>query len=258
MKKRIGAGKSYADILTVLLVIIIIAIVALLGFFAYKIIDKKNIEATASSTNDEFLAAAEANKKRLAKTKNENQVEIPTEVNYDMASSILNDGNLSEIITATEEDQNSDVEIEKTYLGNYEVKGSIDIPKTGCKYPILERVTVDSLKRSIAILDIVSCPELNRKVTDLNVPGTNAFILGHNYRNGQFFSNNDRLTIGDKIKITDQTGETVEYTIYHMFYTTPDDVTFMYRDIDVNTREITLQTCNDDSSERLIIFAKDN
>ena len=256
MKKRIGAGKSYADILTVLLVIIIIAVVALLGFFAYKIIDKKHTDAVASSANDEFLAAAEANKKRLAKTKNENKVEIPTEVDYDKASSILNDGNLSEIVAAPEEQE--EAEIQKTYLGNYEVKGLIDIPKTGCKYSILERVTVDSLKKSVAILDIYANPELNRKVTDLNVPGTNAFILGHNYRNGQFFSNNDRLTIGDKINITDQTGEEITYTIYHMFYTTPDDASFMERDIDVNTREITLQTCNDDSSERLIIFAKDN
>ena len=261
MKKRIGAGKSYSDILTVLLVIIIIAIVALLGYFAYKMVDKKNVEATASTTNDEFLAAAEANKKKLAKLNNkEGETEIQTSVDYDKASSILNNENLSEIIAAAEETerQATESEVQKTYLGNYEVKGSIDIPKTNCKYPILEKVTVDSLKRSVAILDIVSCPELNKTVKDLNVPGTNAFILGHNYRNGQFFSNNDKLAIGDTVKITDVYGDTVTYTIYHMFYTTPDDVSFMDRDIDVNTREITLQTCNDDSSERLIIFAKDN
>ena len=69
MKKRMGAGKSYADILTVLLVIIIVAIIALLGFFAYKVVDKKNVETTASTTNDEFLATAEANRQAIAKAR---------------------------------------------------------------------------------------------------------------------------------------------------------------------------------------------
>ena len=261
MSKRFGAGKSYADILTVLLVIIIIAIIALLAFFAYKVIDKKNVETTASSTNNEFLATAEANKKALAKLKEiEEDENKPTEVDFEKANAIIEQPVQEEKEESSEPavTNSNNTQIKKTYLGNYEVKGSIDIPKTKCKYPILEKVTVDSLKKSVAILDIVSNSELNETVKDLNVPGTNAFILGHNYRNGQFFSNNDKLAVGDKIRITDQTGTVITYTIYNMFYTTPDDVSFMERDVDINTREITLQTCNDDSSERLIIFAKDN
>ena len=259
MKKRFGAGKSYADVLTILLVIIIIAIIALLSYLAYKVIDKQNVETAALNSNDEFLAAAEENKKAIAKAqKDDTEVEVPTEIDFEKANAVINYDNLGQTTEVEEDTTSPNVEIKKTYLGNYEVKGSIDIPKTNCKYPILEKVTVDSLKKSIAIMEIVANPELNRTVKDLNVAGTNAFILGHNYRNGQFFSNNDKLAIGDKIKITDQTGTTVTYTIYYMFYTTPDDASFMERDIDINTREITLQTCNDDSSERLIILAKDN
>lgn len=254
MKKRIGA-KNYADVLTILLVIIIIAIISLLGFFAYKVINKNNIETAVSSASEEFLANAEQNKKTI--NKKEEETENPVEIDYDKANELINSTPSAEISENNNQGETT-AEIKKTYLGNYEVKGLINIPKTNCNYPILERVTVDSLKKSVAILDIVANPELNRKVQDLNVPGTNAFILGHNYRNGQFFSNNDKLSIGDTIKITDQTGTVVNYTIYNMFYTTPDDVSFMERDIDINTREITLQTCNEDSSERLIIFAKDN
>ena len=106
-------------------------------------------------------------------------------------------------------------------------------------------------------MEIVSNPELNRTVKDLNVPGTNVFLMGHNYRNGQFFSNNDKLSIGDKIKITDQTGTQITYTIYDKFYTTPDDASFMNRDIDINTRELSIQTCNENSTERLILLAWD-
>ena len=268
MKKRIGAGKSYADILTILLVIIIIAIMSLLGYFAYKVINKNNVEKAATTAYDEFLAAAEENKKVIESNNDEEKKvedsDQSTEIDYDKVNSIIESQKANEAKKEEEKNNNassqvnSNAKIKKTYMGNYEVKGIIDIPKTNCHYSILEKVTVDSLKKSVAILDIVSNPELNETVNDLNVPGTNAFILGHNYLNGQFFSNNDKLVEGDIIKITDQYGNQVTYTIYKMFYAKPDDVSFMERDIDINTREITLQTCNENSSERLIILAKDN
>ena len=264
MKKRFGVGKSYSDILTILLVIIIIAIISLLGFFTYKMVNTKVTESNAEKANDEFLATAEENRKKIEKNKNEEEVDIPTEIDYDALSGIIGDNNnsqnseLPEEPTEPDTSSNNNVEIKKTYYAGYEVKGSISIPKTNCNYSILERVTVDSLSKSVALMSIEANPELNRTVNDLNVPGTNAFIMGHNYRNGQFFSNNDKLAIGDKIKITDPTGTQITYTIYDMFYTEEGDASFMRRDIDINTREITLQTCNEDSSRRLIILAKDN
>jgi LPXTG-site transpeptidase (sortase) family protein len=244
------SGKRYADILTVLLVIVIIAILGLLAYFGYKIIDKKNVETTASDALEEFK-------------KNTPTLAGVSDTVED--GSIISDGesDLNTIIdnnkqNTTANSTSTSSNIKKTYLGNYEIKGSISIPKTGIEYPILEKATIDSLKKSVAILDIIASSELDTTVNDLNVQGTNAFILGHNYRNGMFFSNNYKLSNGDKIIITDQTGLSVTYTIYDMYYTDPNDTDFMTRDIDINTREITLQTCNDDSSQRLIIQARDN
>ena len=132
------------------------------------------------------------------------------------------------------------------------------ISKTGIEYPILERATVGSLSKAVGILQIATCHDITTPVSELNIPGTNALILGHNYRNGQFFSDNDQLDLGDTIDITDSAGQTVTYEIYKMYYTTPDDISFMERELDPSAREITLQTCNDDSSQRLIIWAKAN
>ena len=258
MKKRFGVGKSYADILTILIVIIIIAVIALLGFFTVRAVTKKNVETVASDSNEKFLEKAEENKKKIT------QIKKNGENTTNSTNEVSEGGDLSEFFgqtgSSSEEGSGSatnEVKIKKQYLGNYEIKGNINIPKTNCNYPVLEKVTADSLDKSVAILDIVANPELNKTVKDLNVPGSNAFILGHNYLNGQFFSNNDKLAKGDKILITDQLNETVTYIIYDMFYTNPNDVSFMERDIDINTREITLQTCNDNSSQRLIILARE-
>lgn len=245
------SGRRYADILTILLVIIIIAIIGLVGYFGYKAIDKKNVEGTASSALEEF-------KKNTPiitpeeKEPTDNNVVDPVEPVIPIMDEPKNETKEPSNNVTTQKPK------KKTYLGNYEIKGSINIPKIKCEYPILEKVTTDSLNKSVAILDIRANSEMTQTVTDLNVPGTNAFILGHNYRNGMFFSNNDKLTKGDKIKITDQTGLTITYTIYDMYYTSENETSFLERDVDSNTREITLQTCNDDSSQRLIIQAKDN
>ena len=260
MKKRFGAGKSYADILTILIVIIIIAVIALLGFFTVRAVNKKKVETVASDSSEKFLEKAEDNKKKIEQIKNQTKNSNTTNETIDVGEILGQVGSMTdesaEANNSSEIPENK-VNIKKEYMGNYEIKGTINIPKTNCNYPILNKVTIDSLNKAVAIQEIVGNPELKEVVKDLNVKGTNAFILGHNYKNGQFFSDNEKLVEGDKILITDQYKETVTYTIYKIFRTTPDDASFMLRDIDINSREITLQTCNEDATERLIIQARE-
>ena len=89
----------------------------------------------------------------------------------------------------------------------------------------------------------------------INVVG-NTVIKGHNFRNGTFFSNLYKLGEGDKIVMTNIAGEKVTYTIYNKYETSVDDTAYFYRDT-VGAREISLSTCNDDSSKRIIIWAKE-
>ena len=130
-------------------------------------------------------------------------------------------------------------------MEDYEVMGTIKIPKTGIEYPVLETVT----KRSIEIaVGIAYGPGLNEV--------GNTIIFGHNYRNGLFFSNNKKLTKGDKIYITDKTNTTVTYEVYNVYETTANDASYMQRDTE-GRREISLQTCTDDSVGRIIVWAKE-
>ena len=88
-----------------------------------------------------------------------------------------------------------------------------------------------------------------------NEPG-NTVIAGHNYLNRLFFSKNKNLNIGDKVYITDLYGVTVEYTIYNKFETSPQDTSYMFRDTG-GIPEITLATCSQNGSARLILYAKE-
>ena len=124
--------------------------------------------------------------------------------------------------------------------------GKIEIPKTNIRYPILEKVTKKSIELAVAILYTTG--------NGLNTPG-NTVIVGHNYMNNTFFSNNKRLEIGDKINITDNSGTTVTYTVYDKFIVNPDELECTSQLTNGN-KEITLITCTNDNKQRHIIKAR--
>ena len=127
--------------------------------------------------------------------------------------------------------------------GGYNVLGVIKIKKINISYPILEENTINSLNKSVAKL----------YGGDLNEPG-NVVISGHNNRNGRFFSNLHKVNIGDKIEIIDTKGRTVIYTVYSKYETTPEDTVYMTRNTEGKI-EISLSTCNNDTTKRLIVLA---
>ena len=213
---------KYSKVLTVILVIVIVAVLGLLGFLAYNYYQNYVISRDTSAFVDDFqgeVADGQAND-NSTNTTDENPFEQ------------LQDSNTSSGSTT-----------KKTYKG-FGVLGTMEIPATNFKYPVLEKVTKKSIETAVAFLYGVG----------LNEPG-NSVIIGHNYRNNLFFSNNKKLNIGDKIYITDNDGQRLTYTIYNKFETTPEDTSFYQRDTG-GVPEVTLSTCTDDSSARLIICAR--
>lgn len=237
--------KNFNNVLTMLLVILIVAILGVVGYFAYSMLAQQKVTTTAQTTIDEFEKATTAVKKKQKKAV-ENAVTNEVVTDDGEGRDALAELNALMENKAAEEqlaEQTEDVEPEKVYMENYEVMGRIEIPKTKVDYPVLGELTKKSLEIAVAI---AYGPGLNQV--------GNTVIYGHNYRNSMFFSNNKKLVAGDKIYITDQYGERVEYTIYRVYQTTADDATYMTRDTE-GRREISLQTCTDDSSKRIIIWA---
>ncbi len=226
--------RGYSKALTVILIMIIIAVIGLLAYLGFDYYSKyrtnKDGEAFVDSLTDGITVdAPEGSDNTVNTNSTENIITTQTETNSVDTTS----GG-----TTTKK--------RPMYKGFYTL-GSIEIPKTNVKYPILEKVTKKSLETAVAVV----WPEN----ATLNKPG-NVVIVGHNYRNGVFFSNNKKLSKGDKIYITDLEKNRVAYTIYNIFETSDTDTKFYNRDTD-GKREITLSTCTDDSSARLIIEARE-
>ena len=239
---------KYSNILTMILIFFVVAICGIIGYFAYDLFNSNNINSNAQSAIDEFESATQTVKKNKEKnTVVENKVEENTTSGTSMLAPVetiepvQNEVAEEPVVEEPEEKE----EPEKVYMENYEVMGTIEIPKTGVKYPILERVTVRSIEIAVAI----AYPQN----AELNKEG-NVVIYGHNYRNGLFFSDNKKLSNGDKIYITDKYGEKVTYEIYNIYQTDANDASYFVRDTE-GRREISLQTCTDSGDGRIIIWA---
>ena len=218
---------KYSTVLTIILVVVIVAILGLLGFLGYDWYQKYFLENDALAFVENYTEGTESDKDKEDNTTNETG----------------NATNPIDSIEKTNTVSGSSANKMPTYKG-FNVVGTIEIPAIDLEYPILEKVSKSSLETSVAML----------YGAGINQVG-NTVIVGHNYRNGLFFSTNKRLNNGDKIYITDNSKNRLTYTIYNKFETTPEDADFYSRDTG-GVPEVTLSTCNDDSSKRLIIFAR--
>ena len=91
-----------------------------------------------------------------------------------------------------------------------------------------------------------------KQVNDLG----NLSIAGHNNYDGTMFGKTKKLELDDIVELTDLTGRTIEYKIYDIFVTDPNDVTILETK-DEASREVTLITCTNGNKERLILKAKE-
>ena len=224
------AADTYKKVLNLFFIILLIVLLCIAGYLIYKFISAKII----NDDSDEYIA------------------EFTNEIG-DIDGNIISDDTTT---TTAESDENTSKAakvksarssknkktVSKYY--NYEVCGYIRIPKTGIQYPIIATLSKQALEIGV-------CVEYG---PGPNEPG-NTVIAGHNYLNRLFFSKNKNLNIGDKVYITDLYGVTVEYTIYNKFETSPQDTSYMFRDTG-GIPEITLATCSQNGSARLILYAK--
>ena len=226
-------NSKYSKTLTVILIIVIIAIVGLLIYFGIDVYRKYYIQQASGDAVEEF----EDKVNKIATLPIENDVIL-----NDVAPSV----DLNTLYQNTTSNENTGDHV--TYMG-YDVIGTIEIPATDVKYPIIADYDMSIRSLNVAIV------KMYPGTIELNEVGNTVFA-GHNYRNGTFFSNNKRLENGDKIYITGNDGQKVTYEIYNKYETSTSDSEYMNRDTK-GKREISLTSCTDDTKRRLIIWAKE-
>ena len=126
-----------------------------------------------------------------------------------------------------------------------------------------EKKKVDLTYKGYNVIGLIEIPAIDLVATsisrfsggDVNGYG-NISLAGHNNYSGTMFGKNKKLKLKDRVLLTDLTGNTIEYEIFNIFVTNPDDVSILETK-DETIREVTLITCKNGRSERLIIKARE-
>lgn len=227
IKNKMSNETKFNNITTSVLIGLVVIIILILGFLVVRaFMDNK--------ANEESVSIAEDFDKKVADSSN-NSDEEKLEASGAVAVNSVD----PEDVTKNNR-KGSRIKSE-----GYDVVGTLRIPKINIKYPILYPSDARSLEKGLTLLE---------SATGINKSG-NTTILGHNYRNNMYFSKLHTLTNGDKIYVKDLDGVEVEYTIYFGEMKKPNDGDYIRRDTKGKT-EISLSTCNTDSSLRYVVFAK--
>ncbi len=175
---------------------------------------------------------------------------------YKYGSNQINEKESQEVVEAfsnidfSQNEEKSESQNQLYYKG-YKVLAIIKIPKINIEYPIIEIGDIDpeSAKKPMKLSIIKYWGE---NVNDYG----NLSIAGHNNKDGTMFGKTKKLQIGDIVELTDLYGQTIQYSIYDIFVTDPNDVSILLPK-DELIREVTLITCTNGNKQRLILKAKE-
>lgn len=235
---------KYSKILTIILAIVIIIVVGLLGFLTYDYIQKYTVTKDAADFVEDFQGNLDTDNEN--KNENEGLNNIDNN-NTETTGNIIFETNEIPIDNSGTGSSNTGSSGKKNYK-NFTAVGTMKIPAINLEYPILEEVSTKSLETALVAL--------YPSGDTLNLPG-NTVIVGHNFRNGTFFSNLKKLSNGAKIYVTDYRGKSITYEVYNKFEASASDTSFYTRDTN-GAVELTLSTCTDSSNDyRTIILARE-
>ena len=134
--------------------------------------------------------------------------------------------------------------VEKEYKG-YKVSAKLEIEKLDINTYVLENYNKQTME--VCVVKYYG-PEPNEV--------GNYCIAGHNYITKNMFSKLGTLKIGDEIILTDNYNGKVFYEVYDKYKVKPEDTSPLLQNTN-GKKEITLITCSDYSTKRIIIKAKE-
>lgn len=160
--------------------------------------------------------------------------------NEQLANSLINNYSISQLYS--DNSTTSSNKYDKESLNS--IFGIIEIPEINIYYPIFSNLNEELLK-------VAPCKFSG---TSLDENG-NICVAGHNYDNSMFFSRINTLNISDKIFIFDQNGKKYAYSVTNIYEVNQSDLSPIF-DYDTSQKILTLVTCNNFNSNRIIVRAQ--
>lgn len=121
-------------------------------------------------------------------------------------------------------------------------------------------IKIDKINLNYSILSISNNDLLDISVCRFTGPMPNQVgnlcIAGHNYVDYKFFSRLNELQINDIITIFDINGNKIDYSIYDIYETSPDNISCTFQETK-GIKIVTLVTCNNVNGKRLVLHAKE-
>ena len=166
-------------------------------------------------------------------------------------------------------EKNYEIQNVSTNVGNVNQENNEDIPKEYPKekvdleykgYDVIAKLEIPKIDLDTYILKTYSNASLNISVVKFwgakpNTVG-NFCIAGHNFKNKNMFHNLKELSVGDNLFVIDNNIGRVEYSVYDIYMVLPEDVSPLSQKTN-GEKEVTLITCTNDSSKRIIVKAKE-
>lgn len=123
---------------------------------------------------------------------------------------------------------------------------------------VIGKLEVPKINLVTYILPETNKETLNKSVTKLCGPKVNGVgnlcITGHNYHKDNMFGDLKEVEINDKIYLTDNNENKIEYGVYEICKVYPEEVECLSQDTK-GEREVTLITCTTGAVKRLIVKA---
>lgn len=231
----------------IVIIILIIIILSVCGIWGYTVLCKMNPITVTEISMLQVKFSIESDKYMVV-LGNEDEVKSDIQESSESKTGSKNNSNSSspsnKKSTSKSSSKKSSGSGANVSKASYTPK--IQIPRTKVNLVIYSDMSVKNMEKGVVILS---------SDNGLNQSG-NTVISGHNYVNGRLFSNNHKIQEGDLIYITDSSGQKITYSVYSKYYTTPNDANYMERDTG-GVREISLTTCTPDSSQRIIVLARE-
>lgn len=128
---------------------------------------------------------------------------------------------------------------------NYTIEATIRVPRLDIEYPVISETSESLLKISVNKYWGPAPNEIG-----------NYCIVGHNYKSKKMFGRLSEVVSGDIVELEGVNGKIVKYSVYDIDVVDPDD-TACTSQLTNGRREVTLITCTNYGTQRLVVKARE-